>query len=137
MAGGLYCSLILLLEYFTAGGSLVPLLFLGLRAMLYEWTASSFSFTQSPMELPKCVGPLWIAPKPKQKQGLQALLLVVLRFQTWFTVAKWVDYESNGAQRKNPTTYIYQQIRNICIEQQETIKGQCDRERHKVTIRGP
>ena len=36
----------------AAGGALVPLLFLGLGAMFCEWTVSSLSFTQSPVESP-------------------------------------------------------------------------------------
>ena len=32
-------------------------------------------------------------------------LVVVLKDWTWFTATKWVDYESDGAQRRNPTTH--------------------------------
>ena len=49
----------------AAGGTLVPLLFLGLGAMLCEATTSSLSFTQSLAESPKCMGPFWTMPKPK------------------------------------------------------------------------
>ena len=60
----------------AAGGTLVPLLFLRLRAMLYERTTSSLSFTQSLAESPKCMGPFLTMPKPKQKQGPRAFYLL-------------------------------------------------------------
>ena len=49
----------------AAGGTLAPLLFLSLGAMLCEGIASSLSFTQSPMELPKCEGAFFLAYRPK------------------------------------------------------------------------
>ena len=65
------------------------------------------------------------------------LLVVVLWDWAWFTAAKQAGYEPDGEQSRNPTTHTYQQIRDISIEQQETNKGQCNSERHKVNIRGP
>ena len=41
----------------AANGTLVPLLFLGLGAMLCKGTPSSLSFTQSPVKSPKCEDP--------------------------------------------------------------------------------
>ena len=38
----------------ATGGTLAPLLFLGLRGMLCEGIVSSLSFTQSPVKSPKC-----------------------------------------------------------------------------------
>ena len=58
-------------------------------------------------------------------------LVVVLRDWVWFTAAKWVDYKPSGAQSKNPTihTYVLANKKYICMEQQETVKEQCDKER--------
>ena len=55
------------------------------------------------------------------------LLVVVLKNWDQFTAAKWADYKPSGAQSKNPTIHTYQQTRNICMEQQETVKEQCDK----------
>ena len=61
----------------VAGGTLAPLLFLGLGAMLCEGTASSLFFTQSPAESPKCEGPFLDSVQAQAKARTLGLVVVV------------------------------------------------------------
>ena len=64
----------------AASGTLVPLLFLGLGAMLCEGIASSLSFTQSPVKSPKCEGHFFFNSVQAQVEAKTlGLLVVVLR----------------------------------------------------------
>ena len=76
-------------------------------------------------------------PGPSRNEDLKPFSCCFLRDWAWFTATKWANYKLDGAQSRNPTTHTYYQTRNICIEQQESIKEQCDRERHKVNVGGP
>ena len=94
----------------AADGTLVPLLFLCLRAMLCEGIASSFSFTQSLVESPKCKGSFLTKSRPKLKQGLWARLL-------WFEETTLGSPQLNGClqtkwcTKQDPTRNICQQTR--------------------------
>ena len=61
----------------AADGALVPLLFLGLGAMLYEETAFSLFFTQSPAESPKCESPFLDNVQAQVEARTLSLLVVV------------------------------------------------------------
>ena len=63
----------------AASGTLVPLLFLGLEAMLYEGTASSLSFTQPRMESLKCKGPFLDNVQAQVEAKTLGLLVIVLK----------------------------------------------------------
>ena len=86
----------------AAGGTLAPLLVLCLGAMLYEGTASSLSFTQSPLESPKCKSAFFLARKPKDP-GPNTYCFMD---SAWFTAAKWAIYKPSGTQSRYPTTHI-------------------------------
>ena len=46
-------------------------------------------------------------PDPSRHKDLESSYLLFLRDWAWFTVAKWADYEPDGAQSRNPTTHTY------------------------------
>ena len=69
------------------------------------------------------MGPFLDSTQTQVETKIMGPLLVVLRDWAWFTTTKWTDFEPDGAHSTNPITYTCKQTRNICVEQQETIKG--------------
>ena len=51
------------------------------------------------------MSPFFYSTQAQVETKILGPLLVVLRDWAWFTAAKWVDFEPDGAQNTNPTTH--------------------------------
>ena len=95
----------------ATGGTLVALLFLGHKPMLYEKIASSLSFSQSLVKSPNVWVPFFLAPRPKDP-GPNTCGLVDW---AWFTVTKWVVYKTKWCIRKGSYNEYVLASKNIYI----------------------
>ena len=80
----------------------------------------------------------WTMSRPKLKQGLRAFKLLLKGTGLGSPQLNGLFTKPSGAQSKNPIIHTYQQKEiYICMEQQEIVKEQCDKEKLEINARYP